>query len=203
MKRLKKIVIAFILLITNIFIFFVAEFKTEETYKFKFIMNSDKPLEMQLFYSDDNFFVEEQSAKINYIGNKENQVLEFAFQKMVNYIRLDFGNEKSNATIKEMYFEFHNKKIPVDLNEMNSTYILEKNMIASSKMIDEGVIFSTSGNDSYIVVKLPISDIEKATSEIIERELYAKRIIAMLICNIILFFVVLIYNKLDYKNELP
>lgn len=188
MKQSKKkiLVLALLILISNFVIFNKVQLKPSDTVKFSITVKSDKNDEYQLFYSKDTEFKEENSQKVNYNKEKNEQTLDFIIPKDTKYIRIDPGTNKGNIEISNFKVKQFNKSQNIQLDKNN---IVTSNQVKDISFKNNANIITSIGNDPSVVYNLEnqkfnvFDDYINNINKII-------KIIACIIVDILLFLLI-------------
>lgn len=144
---------------------------------------------IQVFYSETEDFVEEQSAIISVTESDKVEVYSTVIPSGTNYVRIDFGAVAGNeANVTSVAYEANNQ-----IAVMNSESIaeqLEQSVISgvSWDMSDEALQASFETEDPYWVVELQEFD-SMPTEQVVETLRYIKLAVALLLALVITVFI--------------
>lgn len=190
MKKLnkKKIFLICIIFIINIFLLFFSNLTANFNCNIKFTVNSNTADRYQIFYNTEkDGWTEEQSIYMDYgkVNQKEQLICTIPINS--KYIRLDIGEKKSIVKIDEIKYGTIFNQIDITNLMVGSNDI---NQIEYIKNNSDGIEIKSIGNDPYVVIELP-------TSEIMDKNKNIDTIIRILICILIDIIGYILSKKLE------
>jgi teichoic acid transport system permease protein len=179
-KRMFFSVILVILgIAANIYIITKPNHYAEKSVLVSFDIQCDEIGLVQLFYSEDGDFTEENSLKFNYESKEEFQHFEGTLESDNIAIRLDFPDDCRKAEISNFCFSYNEKTITVDEAMLNEASLSK---IKNFRMDNHTIYVTISDRDSSLSFANNILDLE---SLIREEELIRCRAVKIATCIIL------------------
>lgn len=148
-------------ILINIYIFrMVKPDINNGNYTFVFSMNSNQPIDVQVFYADSTEFSEIQSSTLYYAVTDTMTDMAVKVPIGTRYIRIDFGNAANQTAIGNAHLEVGGKKISISLKRFLEPLI--SNCIREITEIDDKVVIYSLDTDPYIVINLDDINIAEA-----------------------------------------
>lgn len=149
MRFIRVIICTLLVFLVNIYIFTCFKGIDKNDISIQIEMISDQDDEFQLFYSNSDDIIEENSVKIKYAANEKKEMT-FIIPKETKFIRLDVGNKSSNHIVIEKIQLLYGKNIKkINVSEI---YYGEINMLDNLTIENEELHFQTTGTDAHIKV---------------------------------------------------
>ena len=158
-KRLAVIVICLMAVAINLFILFCVSPEyhiSKGTFNFSFESDTDNVI--QIFYKDDEKFVEEKSNTISYSNVNTVSDFETEIDSDTKYIRIDFGNRENTSYVNNMSITIEGKTISLD-----SAKLLQpdySNMINSVSEENGRMKVVSRGDDPWLAYSVEDLDID-------------------------------------------
>lgn len=149
MKK-NKMIICLCMLALNILMLVMFQDSYQKTIDLRYSLETDASNTIQLFYNDNDQFIEEKSFYKDNVEMATTEVLSYSLPKNSTYIRIDFSETVKS---ENELFNFELSKLN---NRLNIDDQLVDNMIAHNCVItyDERFYIKTTGEDPYIVFSL-------------------------------------------------
>ncbi len=202
MSRKRNVIKAFfviLIIVANIYVFFNIKYDVRKNTDVSVNINvkAEKSFDLQLYYSSDGSFFEEQSQIKKYSAEKPDEKFEYEILLNTPYIRLDFGNSQNNIEISNIYYECKFGRKEIDIKEILGNK--NTNDISVAGTNHNAVAVSAVENDPYMVLQLDFSEFENG----IEAQNKKMSIILdIVICIIIDLAAFLILKKINLLIEI-
>lgn len=154
-KGIKTFIFLLIVLCLNILTVLCVDFDIKGKLILQYTIQSETPDNYQVFYGEDNKWMEEKSIKMLYsdIGNK--QIMTYELPSDIRMVRIDFGENEGPVFLSDMSIQYlWNEADLISRVEDNyfGSYDIEKIYFN-----EDQIIIQRSGKDAYI--ELDLSDI--------------------------------------------
>lgn len=165
MSRKRNIIKAFfviLIIVANIYVFFNIRYDVRKSTNVTLNINvkAEKNFDLQLYYSRDGFFSDNQLQIKKYGAEKSDEKFEYEIFLNTPYIRLDFGDSQNNIEISNIYYECKFGRKDIDIKEISNNK--NTNDISVMDINDNAVAVSAVENDPYMVLQLDFSDFENS-----------------------------------------
>ena len=202
MSRKRNIIKAFfviLIIVANIYVFFNIRYDVRKSTNVTLNINvkAEKNFDLQLYYSRDGFFSENQLQIKKYGAEKSDENFEYEIFLDTPYIRLDFGDSQNNIEISNIYYECKFGRKDIDIKEISNNK--NTNDISVMDINDNAVAVSAVENDPYMVLQLDFSDFENSV-ETQNRKISI--ILDIVICLIIDLAELLIFKIINLLIEI-
>ena len=148
-------------MLINIYIFrMVKPDVNNGDYKFVFSMNSNRMIDVQVFYADSTEFSEIQSSTLSYADADTMVDIVVKVPMDTRYIRIDFANVVNRIVIDNAHLEVGGDKISISSKHFLEPEIL--NCIEEITEVDDKAFIYALDTDPYIVINLDDIDIAEA-----------------------------------------
>ncbi|WP_026885126.1 ABC transporter permease [Clostridium beijerinckii] len=187
-KFIKLIILALIVIISNILIFNYCNLENRNiTLSYKIV--SDNQDTYQLFYGNDTVWNEEQSQSLNYAEARKQESLKYTISNNIQYLRFDLGNQTSNINISDIKLSYLNKSVYLDLDQMVDKN--NQNQVEEIQRVGNSFDIKTNGTDPYIVYKVD----PKAFEDFDSYKNTVNNILKIVICIVIDMLLLVVLRK--------
>lgn len=157
-------------------------------------INADVKDQVQVFYSTEKTFKEDCSSMQPYEEQGTDQLLTFSVPSTFEYIRIDFGQQKSQWRISKLEFSYGDAIEEVNLE--NLVQAVELHQVKGIAFEDGVLVIDTQAGDPYFMAKLPAEE----TRQIVKNQILKKDMIFNILVILVLDFICLICLK--WRNKL-
>lgn len=202
MSRKRIVVKAFfviLIIVANIYVFFNIKYDVRQNTDVSLNINikAEKSFDLQLYYSCDEDFSEEQSQIKKYDTEKLNEKFEYEIFLNTPYIRLDFGDSQNNIEISNIYYECNFGRKEIDIKEISGNK--NTNDISAMGTNNNAVAVSVAEGDPYMAFQLDFSDFENGIDA---QNRKISIILDIVICLIIDLAALLIFKRINLSIEI-
>lgn len=154
-RRVKVFLFILVALCLNLLTVLCADFDIKGKLNLQYTIQSETPDHYQVFYGEDNKWMEEKSIKILYsnLGNKE--VMTYELPSDIRMIRMDFGENEGPVYLSNVSIQYLWNKEDLT-SKLQNDYLTSYDIEEMSSNGDE-IIINRSGKDAYI--ELDLSDV--------------------------------------------
>ena len=180
MRKLINICVVFLTILFNIFVWNFLKAEKPEVIDFVVRMSAEQEYLVQVFWSEDGEFAEENSQCILYKGDMTRE-LTFEIPLSTKYLRIDFANQITEIQIDKMRLK--SKGIDVNLLELDEGKVYWWNTVETQKEADILEV-SCTGEDSFWAIDLTDYDFNEDIQDYQKKNIII-RLIACLVLDLL------------------
>lgn len=193
MKKYSKklfIEIMVLLILINLLIVFCGNEQQADNAWVRYNIESDKLLNLEVFYSSEQIIAPEDVSCVNMTSNNES--VQFGIMSDTKYLRMDFGNEKSDIQLKNVLLGVGKNEILVTNQQLKDS-LVDINDIGQIDFNEDAISIKTIGNDSYLIFNIESLNIKEQTDIINTQKLQKEKIIFCIIIDILVLIIFLLF----------
>lgn len=192
-KKIAYVLIALAIGIQFIVLVLMKSTYSNNSFEWSFKFNANNKNIIQVFYSEDNNFTENNSIKIEYENENKEQLMKFKIPISSKTIRLDFGEKSSEIHLSNLKSTYKNMVQSIDIR--NSEELELTNNINSIMASNNDLFVSTSDSDPYILIDtkkiIPVEKINSYENHV----LLIKKIVTCILSDFLLVLIYIFSNK--------